>query len=178
MQIDIPIYEHTKSDGCKSVLSGALPSFIGYPEGVDFSKQVDVFNNLLQLLRANNRSYALGLDADTNSCGEAFFATNCTTCNTKCPEATFEHDVPEFSATYMVLSSACAMPCPFNTRTRSEYEESIMTRFVQGTVGGISGLFLMWLWFAEEEKKSQRTLNMLFFCIGHYINCDGTRTKL
>ena len=38
-----------------------------------------------------------------------------------------------------------------------------MTRFIGGTVGGISGLFLLWLWFAEEEKKNQRTLNMLFF---------------
>ena len=178
LQTDIPIYEHARSDNCRSILTGFLPSFIGYPEGIDYSKQVVVFNNLMQLLRAKNRSYALGLDADTSSCDEAFHATTCTTCNVTCPNVTFEHDVEEITATYMVLSSACAMPCPFNTRKRSEYEESIMTRFIGGTVGGISGLFLMWLWFAEEEKEEPTYLKHAFFCVCLNIDCYGARSKL
>ena len=75
LQIDIPIYEHARSDNCRSILTGFLPSFIGYPEGIDYSKQVAVFNNLMQLLRTKNRSYALGLGADTGSCDETFHAT-------------------------------------------------------------------------------------------------------
>ena len=163
LQKEFEVFEFAEYDGCKSVLNGYIPNFIGYPDGIDFSEIANMFNDLLTMLRKKNRTHALGLSKNSMSCNDAFAQTNCTTCQVKCPIETFKHDVEDISATYMVLSSACAMPCPFNTKKRNEYEESIMTRFAGGTVGGISALFLMWLWFAEEDKKQQRTLNMLFF---------------
>jgi hypothetical protein len=167
-QADYEIYENAFYDKCKSVLTGRLPSKFGYPLPVNFDKEARLLNSFLDIMRGENIS-DIGYSKRQN-CSAAFFETECLTCSTICPKGLFQsfaknphvgkRNIP--IATNMALSSACAMPCPFNTRTKDEHIESIMIRFVCGTFGTLGGMLLAWLWVAENGRGGERTLNALF----------------
>ena len=112
------------------------------------------------------------MGATRATCTNAFMKTNCTTCAPTCPPQMVIYDHiknGDTKPTYSVLSSACAVPCPFNTRTKNEYVESMMLRFVGGTTGVVGSMFLLWIWLSQPGREGEKTLSSLF-CIALLIS--------
>lgn len=167
VQQDFDVYEGGEYDKCRSVLNGGLPHMYGYPFPGNFNEEAVLLNNLVNTLREHNTV----MGVTRTMCNLALSETHCNTCIPRCPNETIvksesyftERGKVNLDATYTVLSSACAVPCPFNTRSQQEYKESIMLRFVGGAAGIAGGMFIIWIWLAEPGLEEEKTLNALFF---------------
>jgi hypothetical protein len=168
LQPDFDVYEGSVYDRCQSILTGILPNTFGYPFASNYETEANLLNNFISTLR----QYTDLMGATRATCTNAFMKTNCTTCAPTCPTQMVIYDHNEngdTKPTYSVLSSACAVPCPFNTRTKSEYVESMMLRFVGGTAGVVGSMFLLWIWLSQPGRDGEKTLSSLF-CIALVIS--------